>query len=267
MQIQRNGQRHLWLLSGTGEGPFLAEALIEQGWDVTVSVVSSLASEAYLDLPINNIMIGQLSSEEKIKEILIEAKVKHNGFACVIDATHPFATLITSQLKAACSDIGQELIRFERPKLQTFNANLFKNFQDLFSNDMSDQRILLAIGSRYLPEASFLARKAGAKVFARIFPTPFSFRMGLKSAIPQSNLAMMRPLKGEGFGELESHICKRWSINRVLCRQSGGFSERLWQFVCKREGIKLSLISRPDFDIEIDLVDELELLLAKLDRL
>ena len=58
MQLGRNCQRHVWLLSGTGEGPNLAKALIEEGFMVTVSVVSFQASFLYSDLPLKELKIG-----------------------------------------------------------------------------------------------------------------------------------------------------------------------------------------------------------------
>ena len=47
--LPQSGTSHqrLWLLSGTGEGPKLAGALIERGWQLRVSVVSAAAARAY----------------------------------------------------------------------------------------------------------------------------------------------------------------------------------------------------------------------------
>ena len=41
----------IWLLAGTGEGPKLAQALLEQGWRLLVSVVSPEAARAYSPHP------------------------------------------------------------------------------------------------------------------------------------------------------------------------------------------------------------------------
>ena len=41
----------IWLLGGTGDGPPLAEALLQRGWRLRVSLVTAAATRAYTPHP------------------------------------------------------------------------------------------------------------------------------------------------------------------------------------------------------------------------
>ncbi len=262
MQIGTNCQqkKHIWLLSGTGEGPFLASLLIKQGCEVTVSIVSFQASIPYLDIPVKDILIGPLDGLEGIKKIIKNARLQNNAFDCVVDATHPFATRITSNLNLACQELEQFRIRFERPFELGSRANLIQDFQDLEVFDLKGQRILFAIGARHLREAVFSAQKAGSEVFARILANPDSLRNALKSKIPQHHLALLNPKKTDLDFSFEAALCRRWNISGVVCRQSGGITERLWREITNKYKLNLWMLSRPmpcSNDNSVRTVDEL----------
>ena len=251
MHLGTNCHRHIWLLSGTGEGPKIAKALISQGWKITVSVVSFQAALPYKDLPLEEIKVGPLEGKEGIIKVLQESLVSFGGFEWVLDATHPFAEKISFDLREACKVSGQSLLRYERPVKTEKQGTFIRKLRDLSNFDLSGQRLLMAIGSRSLPEAVLSAGDAGAIVFARILPTPESLRKALKASLPESHLALFRPLLGTSPGELEAALCRKWFITGVVCRQSGGSSEELWRDICFRENLDLWLIARPNsFEFE-----------------
>ena len=45
---------------------------------------------------------------------------------------------------------------------------------------------------------------------------------------------------------IERALCRRWRIDTVVCRQSGGVTEALWQELCRDLGLRLLLLRRPD---------------------
>ncbi len=237
--------RHLWLLSGTGDGPPLAKTLLSKGWNVSVSVVSSQAALSYSQLPLQSLMIGALDGKESIRKTLEKAKVLHKGFDWIIDATHPFAEEISSNLKTVCLDLDQPLVCFERTCKTIEEATLIQSFDDLRNFDLTGQNLLLAIGSRFLSEAVEASFKAGATVFARVLPTVQGISKALSSGLPHDHLAVVRPLKGDIPGEYEAALCRRWKITGVVSRQSGGSTQKLWQKITKEKGLNLWLMSRP----------------------
>jgi len=264
MQSRKNGQKHIWLLAGTGEGRTLATVLVEQGWNVTVSVVSSKASWPYLEMSLTCLLVGALKGVEGIKQVLKQANYQHEGFDWVIDVTHPFAVEISSNLQTACAEVGQPLLRFERPLGKTPRQFLLEDSRELSNYSLEGRNLLIALGSRHLRAAVEAAHCSGAKVFARVLPTPDSFKKALMFLLPESGLAVMHPFQGSFSGDLERALCRRWSISDVICRQSGGLTQKLWQEICQDENIHLWLIARPNLSRGVEVFYTFNSLLQRL---
>ncbi len=245
MHMTINCHRHVWLLSGTGDGPPLVRLLISKGWKVTVSVVSAQAAVPYAHLPLQSLTIGALEGIEAIQKFILKANANHNGFDWIIDATHPFAQVISANLQIACNDLDQPLLRFERICPTIEHACLLKSYKDLSKIDLNGQRLLFAIGSKVLPEAIKVASESGAIVFARVLPTVDGILKALSCDLPQSHLAVLKPLQGDLIGRYESALCRKWGITGILSRQSGGETQKIWQDISKEQGLNLWMISRP----------------------
>ncbi len=255
MQTHKNYHRNLWLLCGTGDGPPLVEVLVKQGWRVSLSVVSQSAGRVYEDLPLENIWIGPINGPNGVKGIIEDARSRNKSFDWVIDATHPFATTIRSNLFFACAELGQPLLRYERPFEKVRNAKFIKTPSELAHKELLGKRFLFAIGTRNLQDAVKCAQKGGAEVFARVFSSNLSLRSALATDLDEQRLAVIRPPRQEEFsGAIELALCRRWSITSVLCRQSGGITEKLWKRVSEEIGLELWLIARPAFLKGIDVV-------------
>ncbi len=263
MKSRKHNQRYLWLLSGTGEGPELCKALNAQGWNVTVSVVSEQASYAYKCLPLHDLQIGALKGPAAIKSLLENARSIKKKFELVVDATHPFASVITKDLLLACKELQQPLLRFERLLEAPSDAKYIKNISELSAISAKGAHFLFAIGSRQLGEAVYSIRLAGAKAFARVLDRPESLRLALSSGLESKHIAVLNPLAGDDPGSFEEALCRRWSITDVVCRQSGGVSQKLWQDVSRKYGLNLWLVSRPHACGNMESASNLEELLRK----
>ena len=261
MQVGKNGYRYVWILSGTSEGPLLAEAFIKKGWKVSVSVVTSEAALAYSSLLIEDIWIGAISGISEIRNIIINASMTSRRFDFVLDATHPFANVISSYLQKACKAMDVPLLILDRSIDTSPKANLISSFQDLEDEKLRHKNVLLAIGSRYLKDAVTSLNQVHANLFVRILPNSESLKKALACSISESNIAMFRPVPVKPFGGLESALCRRWSIQAVICRQSGGLTEQLWNRVSNKEDIDLWLLSRPSSSLEFGIQHTLESLL------
>jgi len=234
------GAPALWLLAGTGEGPPLAQALLKRGWRLLVSVVTADAARAYAAHPRLRVEVGPLEDARAAEATLAALRPRW-----VVDATHPFAVQISGLLDEACQRRGQPLLRLERPAVPAAGPGRqewLPALGALATLDLRDERLLLAIGSRHLP-AALAASNAGAH-FARVLERPASLQLALAAGVPDQHLACLRPDAG-GRGALERALCRRWRITAVLCRQSGGAGEALWQQVCADLGLRLLLLERP----------------------
>ena len=263
MDIRKKCQPHLWLLTGTGEGHVFAKALVKEGWRITVSVVSERASIPYEKLNLEKILIGALITEEEIRSVILNARIQHNGFHCVIDLTHPFAIKITRSISKVCKELGQPFIRYERAIDNISNAFLIEKFSDLGNYDLNNKSILLAIGVRQIEEALNSLENSGANVYARVLANPESIRKTLSSSIQKANFAVLNPAASIN-GEIEKALVRRWNIDGVICRQSGGRNEKFWHRICLSMGISLWLLERPSEFKHINSLDSYEKLIKRL---
>jgi len=263
MHEPRNRQGHVWLLAGTGEGPAIAAALQQLGWTVSVSVVTDAAAAAYRHLTLDHLWVGALAGPGAIRE-----RLEHQAIDRVVDATHPFATLVSRQLRQACAEARCVLVRFERP-LEPIDADSAVAIQQIeHPSALRAERLLLALGGRYLPAVVAALNPPLPELFARVLPTPASLRQALTAGIPSAHLALLRPLQRPGPaanpGGLEQALCRRWRITDVLCRQSGGASERCWHQVAQALDLRLWLLRRPPPPEGVEVLHSVEALLAYL---
>ncbi len=259
------GQR-LWLVAGTGEGPPLAARLLQRGWRLRVSVVSAAAAAAYRPLvqvvgaERLELAVGALAGAASIAQALQQAARQGDGFAAVVDATHPFAVQISPALQQACAACQLPLLRLERETLQADGATLLGGFYDLAGQNLTGVPVLLAIGARQLGAA--VEHSPGALHHARVLPNPAALQLALAAGLSPSCIACLRP--SEDFA-VEAALVTRWRIGAIVCRQSGGRIEAGWRGLSQRLGCRLLLLQRPQPQQQPGL--PWEVLLARLEDL
>ncbi|MGC6482182.1 MAG: precorrin-6A/cobalt-precorrin-6A reductase [Synechococcus sp.] len=258
MHKLRNRQLHVWLLAGTGEGPSLARALLERGWQVSVSVVTEAAVQPYRPLPLRHRWVGALGDPETIV-----ARVRSANVDLLVDATHPFATQVTTQLVQAVDVLNCPLFRFERPLEPAPAARVIDRVEAIPRVDLAGKRVLLALGARQLGAVVPPLQAAGAQLHARVLPTPLALRQAVAAGLADDQLALLRPHQGAVPPGLEHALCRHWQIDAVVCRQSGGVTEHSWHRVCADLDLALWLLRRPAPPSSIPVVHSVEQLLAQ----
>lgn len=102
------GVRRILVLGGTGEARELAARL---GDDAGVHVISSLAGRVRdLKRPDGEVRVGGFGGADGLAEWLREHRID-----AVVDATHPFAEVITANAVRACALAGTPLLVLRRP--------------------------------------------------------------------------------------------------------------------------------------------------------
>ena len=240
MQNQGNCYKNVWILSGTSDGPVIANRLLELNYSVFASVLTYKAGQAYIENPKLHIITGKLNNKDQIINF-----INKNKITCVVDATHPFAVIISKNLNNACKEIDIPLLLFERKSLKNNTNNFFyiNDLKDINNVDLENKNILLAIGSRFLNDTANYYMNCKANVFARILPTYESITKAFGSCIKNSNIAILEPSKNNSI--LEKKLCDFWEIDYVLCRESGSYSQKNWERIVSGSKMKLFLVKRP----------------------
>lgn len=241
------GAGRLWLIAGTGEGPVLTAALLRSRWRVLVSVVSRAAALAYGNQPGLEVRVGAIGGDQPDRrpESGVGAELERalrdgDPFRWVIDATHPFASRISTALATECPRWRQPLLRLRRPALPPGRARILTALSSLGEHCPAGERLLLAIGARQL--ATAVRQCPEAIHHARVLPQPGALRQAMAAGLAPDRLACLRPGSDRA---IEQALCRQWRIGTVLCRRSGSTTELHWHRVSEELGLRLLLLERP----------------------
>ena len=241
MQNQENCYKNVWILSGTSDGPVIANRLLELNYSVFASVLTYKAGQAYIENPKLHIITGKLNNKDEIINFIKKNKIK-----LVVDASHPFAVIISKNLNNACKEINIPLLLFERKSLINNTNNFFyiDDLKDINNVDLENKNILLAIGSRFLNDTANYYMNCKANVFTRVLPTYESITKAFGSCIKNSNIPILDTSKNNE-SILEKKLWVFWEIDYVLCRESGSYSQKNWERIVSGSKMKLFLVKRP----------------------
>jgi precorrin-6A/cobalt-precorrin-6A reductase len=230
----------IWLISGTGEGPSLAQLLLARGWRLRVSVVTPAAAASYPGDPCLEVLVGALAGTAAWRGALERARRQGEPFQWIIDASHPFATRVSAAAAAACEGRPEQLLRLHRPLLSAPGATPLDDLHQIGQHLADGERLLLAIGARHLGLA--IGHSPRACHHSRVLPHPLAIRQALRAGLPAHRLACCHPTRD---GAVERALCLRWGIEALVCRQSGSRAEALWLRISEELGLRLLLLRRP----------------------
>ena len=241
----RSAGDRIWMIAGTGEGPKLATKLLARGWRVEVSVVTRAAALAYPTRPGLKLMVGALGArgqpEQDVSAHLINARQEHDPYRWVIDASHPFACRISNTLVQICAAFEQSLLGLQRPLTPHSDATVkLASLTSLRRFNLEGTKLLFAIGARQLAEA--VQQSPDAHHHARILPNPRALAQAMAAGLSAPRVACLRP---GGNQAIEQALCKRWQIESVVCRESGGVTQQRWQAIAAALKLRLFLLERP----------------------
>lgn len=223
----------LLIFGGTTEGRILAERARDIGADVTVSVATALGAEELAGLAGVRVVTGRL--EQPAMEALL------TGFDRCVDATHPYARLVTAAVRAACGNTGTPLRRLLRPAScadGVVQAGSCAEAAAFLSRQTGN--ILLATGSK---ELRAFADLDPSRLFARVLPTHESLSCCESLGLPHRNILA---LQGPFTQKLNEAMLEQYRISWLVTKdggQPGGFAEKL--AAARHTGVRLVLIERP----------------------
>ena len=241
------------IFGGTTEGRNLSLALASEGADVTVSVVSELGTEELKQYSeADNLTIAQ--GPKDVDDICAMLE----GVDLCVDATHPYAVIVTDNIRQAAGRAGVELLRVTRAQseLQACGGYVGAACSDeaasiLLAADAADAahkakalggRVLLTTGSKDLPTYSRLLDPE--LLYARVLPLSQSIEACENAGIPHRNIIA---IQGPFSEELNKAIIREYNITVLITKESGkagGFGEKIC--ACQSCGIPAIVIARPE---------------------
>lgn len=117
------------LIGGTSEGKNILSLLNKYTDDIFVSTATAYGGELLKDYKFKSLNTKPLNLEE------LEENLKINKISLLIDASHPYAQVITENAIKACERLNIEYVRYERPSIiDKFENKITKveNYEDLY---------------------------------------------------------------------------------------------------------------------------------------
>ena len=139
--------KEILIFAGTTEGRRLSECLAESGIVHTICVATEYGEIVLKPHPMVKVHRGRMNREE-IREFITTGE-----FAAVVDATHPYAEVVTENIKAAMErmDIPYLRLKRETDEKQNMDTALFgTNEECLKALEQTEGNILLTTGSKEL---------------------------------------------------------------------------------------------------------------------
>ena len=102
--------KEILIFAGTTEGRALSEALADAGIAHTVCVATEYGEIVLKEHPLVNVHRGRMDQEE------MRHFIEKGNFLAVVDATHPYATVVTQNIKAAMKDLSIPYLRLKRER-------------------------------------------------------------------------------------------------------------------------------------------------------
>ena len=229
----------LLLFAGTTEGRMLAEFLERQGISCDVCVATEYG-EQLLDEHASHhrIHAGRLDQEE------MEALMRQQGITITVDATHPYAAVVSENIKEACKNAGSRYLRLLREAEDIEKTCMFVRTLDEAVEYLKTTggKILAATGSKELQKYTAIPDYQ-ERVVARVLSTPEAAQECAKLGFCGKNLICMQGPFGE---ELNYAMLRQTGARYLVTKESGktgGFPEKVR--AASRAGARLIVIGRP----------------------
>lgn len=227
------------LFAGTTEGRELAEFLERQGVVCDVCVATEYGQQL-LDQKMtgHRIYTGRLTMEE------MSDLMRSTAVDLTVDATHPYATVVSDNIRGACRNTGCTYLRLLRDVQETEGQCVFVETVEEAVNYLAGTtgNILAATGSKELEKYTALPDYK-ERVFARVLSTRESVDASVNLGFQGKNLICMQGPFGE---ELNYAMLKQVNARFLVTKESGktgGFPEKMR--AAARAGARLVVVGRP----------------------
>lgn len=225
----------LVIFSGTTEGREFSRAAAALGAAVTVCVATDLGAEEQGSAPGVTVHAGRLDADEM-------AALLRDAALCV-DATHPYATEATHNIRAAAGMAGVEYHRLLRRASELPAGSVVLPGAGEAAAYLADKagRILLTTGAKELPAFAALDP---TRLYPRVLPTQAGITACEAAGVPHRNIIAMQ---GPFTLGLNVALMRQFEIDYLVTKDGGaqgGFAEKAE--AAAQCGAQLIVLRRPD---------------------
>lgn len=252
------------IFGGTTEGRLLSDMLLRAGVEHTVSVATEYGREMLNDDDKRRLLTGRMDAGEMYTYLCKEA---FGAEDCCVDATHPYATEVSANIKKAAEKTGCRYIRVSRDEDDISAADdIIKLFDDLEKccSALKDTQgnILLTTGSKELKEyIRLMGADALGRTYVRVLPSVESIKICENEGVEAKHIIACH---GPFSREFNLAMIRQYDIKHLLTKESGsrgGFEDKIG--ACADAGIKAYVIKRPEDEPGMDIYEAFRELTGK----
>ncbi|MBR6473343.1 MAG: precorrin-6A reductase [Firmicutes bacterium] len=241
------------VFAGTRDGRELAELMASAGLDVTACAATEYGGELLEGSEKLKVRTGRMEEDE------MEAFLKGEGFSLVIDATHPYAALVTKNIRAAAEKAGAEYQRLIRaqgsiPGEAVYVEDTAEAVEYLKG---VEGNVLLTTGSKEL-QAYSAVPGFGERFWARVLPLESSLRQAEEAGLPAGRIIAMQ---GPFTREINAAMLRMTGARYMVTKMSGsigGFTEKME--AAEDCGVTSVVVGRPPEEDGVDFCEFMALL-------
>ena len=226
------------VFAGTSEGRELIEALTGRGAAITACVATEYGEVLLGHRSDVRILAGRMNMEE------MTALLRAEAFDAVVDATHPYADVVTQNIAAACREVGATYLRLLRGSSMSDQDGAFVPDVAACVDYLrsTEGNILLTTGSKQLPQ--FCADPdLRARIYARVLPMQASLQTCADCGIaPDHIIAMQGPFDEALNCAMLRAVNARYMVTKDT-GGAGGYGAKI--AAAKRAGAQVVVIGRP----------------------
>lgn len=229
------------ILGGTGEARELAGRLVAQGHEVTTSFVGRTREPR---LPDGGLRVGKFGGVPGLVGYLQAA-----GIERLVDATHPYAALISINAVAAAQQSGVPLVRFMRPAWVKPDGANWRQVADIAAAAdalPSGAKALISTGHDGL---ELFLKRDDCRLVVRLIERP------ALPMPPHAQLILQRP---PYMLEAERKLFRQEAITHLMTKNSGGEATAAKLIAARENGAEVIMVERPVYGpaAEVESVEE-----------
>ncbi len=230
------------VFGGTTEGRVLSDYLRRFYIPHEVSVATEYGKEILLENGEDKLLVGRKDSTQ-IKEVIETEK-----FTFVVDATHPFATAVSCEIKKACEDAQVNYVRLRRDTGDKNSTSANIVYVDTVldgAKELSkvEGNVLLLTGSKDLEDIGAFFPES-SRLYARVLPSEDSIRKCLNAGLSGRQIIAMQ---GPFSKEMNMATIKEVGASAILTKESGktgGLDEKI--SAALECGVKVFVVKNPE---------------------
>lgn len=226
----------IWLIGGTSEGRALIKEMATYPVDLYVSVATDYGA-SLIEEQDNVTIMAERMDLAAMRSFLREHKPLYT-----IDATHPYATIVTATVQEACRAEACAYLRLVRPAADGGDYTTVADFQEaveLLNN--VEGNIFLTTGSKNLPDFVGV-RNYAERIALRVLPMENSLKSAIELGYKNANIVCMQ---GPFSIEMDIATFRKFNSQFIVTKDSGkagGFEEKVK--AARQVGAKLIVVGR-----------------------